>query len=180
MTHGVTTMPEFEALMPGASATIEAVAIAVMKLRTYDESELAVMISSGQLHELFPFRPHNVQPTRDILREEEVNEASPLPLDNAEYARLVQSTMPPQSPRRESGQLVQSAESMRVRAFALESALEASLGNRQMRSNSSLTDRLKHRAGKLAARLKEAARLKQRQKKRKKVTQRTPHTIDVD
>ena len=87
-------MPDFEALDPDAPATIEAVATAVMRLRAYDEPQLAELISQGRLRQVFPFRPHHAEARKDLFEESEVPEASPDPLTDQQYAALVQSSMP--------------------------------------------------------------------------------------
>ena len=76
-------------------ATLEAVLESVVKLSKLDETEFSEMVSRGYLSQLFPFHPSAVtEPIADFATDEELEEASPLPLSAKQHAELIQASMP--------------------------------------------------------------------------------------
>lgn len=81
-------------------ATLQAVLEAVVQLGAHDESQILDLATAGKLADLFPFRPGRPRQTSaDFLPESALIEASPLPLNAAQRARLMQSSMPAASTR---------------------------------------------------------------------------------
>ncbi|MGD0491917.1 MAG: hypothetical protein ABSC32_10235 [Steroidobacteraceae bacterium] len=88
-------MSEFLKLEADAPATLGAVVEAVTRLSTYPEAELLELVSRGRIRELFPFRP--TRPTdlgSDSVAEEDLIEASAMPLSPEHQAALIQSSLP--------------------------------------------------------------------------------------
>ena len=77
------------------AATLGAVVEAVTRLSTLSEAQILELVSAGKLNELFPFRPTRPHAlARDTVAEEDLVEASALPLSREQRAALIQSTMP--------------------------------------------------------------------------------------
>jgi hypothetical protein len=88
-------MSEFMLLDAKAPATMQAVVEAVMRLSTFSEAQILELVSAGKLSEMFPFRPQSGQDIPpDFVPEDELNEASALPLSREARAALIQSRMP--------------------------------------------------------------------------------------
>lgn len=79
---------------PAMPATLESVVAAVMRLSTLDEAELLELVSTGRLHEVFPFRPGGDQQSpADFVAEADLIEASPKPLKRRERHALLQASV---------------------------------------------------------------------------------------
>jgi hypothetical protein len=87
-------MREFMQLDANAPATMEAVVEAVVRLSTYSEREVLELVSGGQLGELFPFHPRQQEIPPDFVAEEDLQEASALPVSRERQGALIQSSMP--------------------------------------------------------------------------------------
>jgi hypothetical protein len=88
-------MSEFLKLEANAPATLGAVVEALTRLSTYPEAELLELVSAGKIRDVFPFRP--TVPTGlgpDSLAEDELVEASAMPLSPDRHAALIQSSLP--------------------------------------------------------------------------------------
>jgi hypothetical protein len=77
-----------------APATMKAVVEVVARLSTYSEREILELVSKGQVGELFPFHPRQQETPADFVAEEDLQEASALPLSREQRGSLVQSSMP--------------------------------------------------------------------------------------
>ena len=99
-------MSEFISLDPKGSATLETVVEAIVKLSAYDEAELLELVSAGKLHEAFPFRPDtSAKIPPDFASEEDLCEASALPLTLEDRKVLIQSSMPRAEASAKAGRL---------------------------------------------------------------------------
>ncbi len=88
-------MSEFMLLDAKAPATMEAVVEAVMRLSALGEAQILELVSAGKLSEVFPFRPKSGQEIPpDFVSEDDLVEASALPLNREQRSALVQSSMP--------------------------------------------------------------------------------------
>jgi len=88
-------------LEAGAPATLGAVVEAVTRLSIHSEAEILELVSAGRLRELFPFRSNRADELpRDTEAEEDLVEASPMPLSRKGQAALIESSMPPSSATR--------------------------------------------------------------------------------
>ena len=87
-------MREFMQLDADAPATMEAVVEAGVRLGTYSEREVLELVSGGQLGELFPFHPRQQAIPPDFVAEEDMQEASALPVSRERQGALIQSSMP--------------------------------------------------------------------------------------
>jgi hypothetical protein len=88
-------MSEFLKLEADAPATLGAVVEAITRLSTYPEAELLELVSAGKIRDVFPFRP--TAPTDlgpDTVDEDELVEASAMPLSREHHAALIQSSLP--------------------------------------------------------------------------------------
>jgi hypothetical protein len=88
-------MSEFLKLEANAPATLGAVVEALTRLSTYPEAELLELVSAGKIREIFPFRP--AEPLNlgaDSLEEDQLVEASAMPLSRERHAALIQSSLP--------------------------------------------------------------------------------------
>jgi hypothetical protein len=89
-------MSEFLKLEADAPATLGAVVEAVTRLSTYSEAEILELASTGKINGVFPFRPAiPVALGADSVAEEELVEASAMPLSSERQAALIQSSLPP-------------------------------------------------------------------------------------
>jgi hypothetical protein len=68
---------------------------AVLRLSTFSERQMLDLGSEGQLGERFPFHPKAQEMPPDFVAEDDLEEASPLPLSCRQRAALIQSSMPP-------------------------------------------------------------------------------------
>ncbi len=88
-------MSDFIDLDEKAPATLEGVLLAVARLSTLTEEQILEIASSGQLQNHFAFRPAKIfDDIGDFVDENDLMEASPLPLSRQERADLIQSSMP--------------------------------------------------------------------------------------
>jgi hypothetical protein len=88
-------MSEFLKLEVDAPATLGAVVEAVTRLSTYSEAEILELASTGKLNGVFPFRPASaVAVGADSVAENELVEASAMPLSAKHHAALIQSSLP--------------------------------------------------------------------------------------
>ncbi len=88
-------MSEFLKLEADAPATLGAVVEAITRLSTYPEAEFLELVSAGKIRDVFPFRP--TVPTDlapDFVAENELVEASAVPLRPDRHAALIQSSLP--------------------------------------------------------------------------------------
>jgi hypothetical protein len=94
-------MSEFMRLDAKAPATLGAVVEAVARLSTLSEARILELVSAGKIADLFPFKPAGDQPMpSDTTAEEELVEASALPLNRKERDALIQSSLPATSPKK--------------------------------------------------------------------------------
>ena len=91
------------------------------KLSSYGEADLAELVSKGRLPSLFPVQPRETTVPGDFEDDENVPEASAMPLDDQSYAQLVQSSMPPV---RSAAQIQSAARTLGVRESDLVRALQ--------------------------------------------------------
>jgi hypothetical protein len=87
-------MSEFMQLDTEAPATMKAVVEAVLRLSTYSERQILELVSEGRLGELFPFHPRGQETPPDFVAEDDLQEASALPLSRERKGALIQSSMP--------------------------------------------------------------------------------------
>jgi hypothetical protein len=88
-------MSEFMLLDAKAPATLGAVVEAVTRLSTLSETTILERVSAGKIKELFPFTPSSdLELPSDTVAEEDLVQASALPLDRRQRAALIQSSMP--------------------------------------------------------------------------------------
>jgi hypothetical protein len=91
-------MSEFLKLEANAPATLGAVVEAITRLSTCSEAEILELVSAGKIREVFPFRPAvPADLGADSVGEEELVEASAMPLSREQRAALIQSSLPPTS-----------------------------------------------------------------------------------
>lgn len=88
-------MSKFMELNAKSPATLGAVVEAVARLSTLGEAKILEIVTTGKLHEVFPYAP----PTKralpaDTLAEEELVEASAAPLKRSQREALIQSSLP--------------------------------------------------------------------------------------
>lgn len=88
-------MSEFRHLDTEAPALMGDVVEAVLRLSTFSERQILDLVSDGQLGERFPFHPKTQEMPPDFVAEDDLEEASPLPLSRQQRAALIQSSMPP-------------------------------------------------------------------------------------
>jgi hypothetical protein len=94
-------MSEFMRLDARAPATLGAVVEAVTRLSTLGEARILELVSAGKIADLFPFKPSGDQPIpSDTMDEEELMEASALPLSRRQRDTLIQSSLPAPSPKK--------------------------------------------------------------------------------
>jgi hypothetical protein len=94
-------MSEFMQLDARAPATLGAVVEAVTRLSTLSEARILELVSAGKIADLFPFKPAGDQPIpSDTRAEEELVEASALPLNRKQRDALIQSSLPATSPKK--------------------------------------------------------------------------------
>jgi hypothetical protein len=88
-------MSEFLKLEANAPATLGAVVEALTRLSTYPEAELLELVSAGKIRDVFPFRPADpMELGADAVEEDELVEASAMPLSPEDHAALIQSSLP--------------------------------------------------------------------------------------
>jgi hypothetical protein len=92
-------MSEFIKLEANSPATLGAVVEAVTLLSTFSEAQLLELVSTGKIQELFPFHPRSEELPANTVAEEDLVEASALPLSRERRAALIQSSMPASSAR---------------------------------------------------------------------------------
>src|SRR5580698_11206096 len=94
-------MSEFMRLDAKAPATLGAVVEAVTHLSTLSEAQILELVSAGKIADLFPFKPAGDQPIpSDTMAEEDLVEASALPLNRQQRDALIQSSLPAPSPKK--------------------------------------------------------------------------------
>jgi len=95
MLGSVSFMSKFMMLDAKAPATLGAVVEAVTRLSTLGEAKILELVSAGKIAELFPFKPAGDQPIPpDTMAEDELVEASALPLNRKQRDALIQSSLP--------------------------------------------------------------------------------------
>jgi hypothetical protein len=87
-------MSEFRHLDTKEPAQMGAVVEAVLRLSTFSERQILDLVSEGQLGELFPFRSKTQELPPDSVAEDDLVEASALPMSRSQKAALIQSSMP--------------------------------------------------------------------------------------
>jgi len=92
-------MSEFIKLEANSPATLGAVVEAVTRLSTLSEAQILELVSAGKIQELFPFHPRSEALPADTVAEEDLVEASALPLSRERRAALIQSSVPVSSSR---------------------------------------------------------------------------------
>jgi hypothetical protein len=93
-------MSEFRRLEANAPATLGAVVEAVTRLSALSEAEILELVSADKIKDLFPFKPSRSDDLpADTVTEDELVEASPVPLSRERRAALVQASMPPSASR---------------------------------------------------------------------------------
>jgi hypothetical protein len=94
-------MSEFMRLDAKAPATLGAVVEAVTRLSTLSEVKILELVSAGRIADLFPFKPSGDQPIpSDTMAEEDLVEASALPVNRQQRDALIQSSLPASSPKK--------------------------------------------------------------------------------
>jgi hypothetical protein len=94
-------MSEFMRLDAKAPATLGAVVEAVTRLSTLSEVKILELVSAGKIADLFPFKPSGDQPIpSDTMAEEDLLEASAVPLNRQQRDALIQSSLPARSAKR--------------------------------------------------------------------------------
>jgi hypothetical protein len=94
-------MSEFMQLDAKAPATLGAVVEAVTRLSTLSEARILELVSAGKIADLFPFKPSGDQPvSSDTVAEQDLVEASALPLNRKQRDALIQSSLPATSPKK--------------------------------------------------------------------------------
>jgi hypothetical protein len=88
-------MSKFMLLDAKAPATLGAVVEAVARLSTLSEAKILELVSAGKLQDVFPFQPAGdpLLPA-DSKADEELVEASALPLRAAQRATIVSASLP--------------------------------------------------------------------------------------
>jgi hypothetical protein len=89
-------MGELMLLDAKAPATMEALVEVVMRLSTRSEAQVLELVSAGKLGEVFPFCPkngHKIPP--DFVSEDDLVEASALPLKRVQRSALMPSGISP-------------------------------------------------------------------------------------
>jgi hypothetical protein len=88
-------MSEFMLLDAKAPATLGAVVEAVTRLSTLSEAQILELVSAGKVAEWFPFKPARERAVpADTVTDEELVEASALPLSRKQRDALIQSSLP--------------------------------------------------------------------------------------
>jgi hypothetical protein len=116
-------MSEFRHLDTKEPAEMGAVVEAVLRLSTFSERQILDLVSEGQLGELFPFRAKSQELPPDSVAEDDLEEASALPMSRSQKAALIQSSMPSSGARVASDRL---AAALAWQEEVLRSADEAS------------------------------------------------------
>jgi hypothetical protein len=98
---GALNMREFMQLDAKAPAALGRVVEAATRLGTLSEAKILELVSAGKIADLFPFKPAGDQPIpSDTLAEEELVEASTLPLNRKQRDALIQLSLPASSPKK--------------------------------------------------------------------------------
>jgi hypothetical protein len=101
MRRKVCFMSKFMQLDANAPATLGAVVEALTRLSTLGEAKILEIVTAGKIAEYFPYAPPAHRPIpADTLSEEELVEASALPLKQQQRAALIQSSLPAASPEK--------------------------------------------------------------------------------
>lgn len=88
-------MSRFLKLEADTPATLGAVVEAVARLSAYSEAEILELASTGKISEVFPFRPTSAAAAgADFLDEDDLVDASAMPLSAERRAALIQSSLP--------------------------------------------------------------------------------------
>jgi FimV-like protein len=88
-------MSEFMLIDAKAPATMESVVEAITRLSTFGEAEILELVSAGKLKSLFPFRTLGNHPLpADFADEEDLVEASAIPLTSKQRRALIKSSVP--------------------------------------------------------------------------------------
>ena len=89
-------MSEFKSLDLGAPATVENVLEGILRLRTLGEADILELAVSGKLAEVFPIETIELsEDVADFVSEDNLNEASALPLSADDRVRLIRDSVPP-------------------------------------------------------------------------------------
>jgi hypothetical protein len=88
-------MSKFRHLDTKEPAEMGAVLEAVVRLSTLSEDEILSLVSEGHLEDSFPFSAQAQALPPDFVAEEDLEEASALPLSRADREALIQASMPP-------------------------------------------------------------------------------------
>jgi hypothetical protein len=95
-------MSKFMQLDAKAPATLGAVVEAVTRLSTLSEAKILEIVSAGKIAELFPYTPPGRAVPADTMADEELLEASALPLQREQREALIHSSLPAARKRRAS------------------------------------------------------------------------------
>jgi len=98
-------MSEFRHLDTKGPAQMDAVVEAVLRLSTFSERQILDLVSEGQLGELFPYRSKAQELPPDSVAEDDLIDASAMPMNRTEKAALIQSSMPSSGSRMGSDRL---------------------------------------------------------------------------
>jgi hypothetical protein len=94
-------MSKFMLLDAKAPATLGAVVEAVTRLSTLSEARILELVSAGRIGELFPFKPAGRQPVPDdTVADDELIEATAIPLTPVQREALVNASLPSATTRR--------------------------------------------------------------------------------
>jgi hypothetical protein len=101
MPEQVGFMSKFMQLDAESPATLGAVVEAVTRLSTLSEARILKLVSAGKIADLFPFKPSGNQPIpSDTIPEDDLVEASALPLNRKQRDALIESSLPATSPKK--------------------------------------------------------------------------------
>ena len=96
-------MSKFMQLDAKSPATLGAVVEAVTRLSTLGEAKILDIVTAGKIAELFPYAPRANRPVpADTMADEELVEASALPLKREQREALIHSSLPAARKRRTS------------------------------------------------------------------------------
>lgn len=77
-------------------ATLGAVVEAVTRISTLSEAQILELVSAGETQKIFPFRSSRASKVApDTVAEDDLEEASPMPLSRERRAAIVDASMPP-------------------------------------------------------------------------------------
>src|SRR3974390_2971795 len=88
-------MMKFKSLDLGAPATVENVLEGILRLRNLGEADILELAVSGKLAEVFPIETIEMsEDVADFVSEDDLNEASALPLSADDRVQLIRDSVP--------------------------------------------------------------------------------------